>query len=111
LGWSLIGSAITILLAAWVHFYRAETDIRPDKPSIHIIRTGLYKYSRNPIYVCFLLLQAGIGLLMSNLWVLLLVPVAVLVLTKFVIAREEAYLERTFGDAYLNFKQSVRRWL
>ncbi len=111
LGWALVGAGVAILIASWVQVFRAKTNIRPDKPSSAIIRTGLYRFSRNLIYVSFVMLQAGIGLLMSNPWVVVLVPVSLILLNKTVIAREEAYLERAFGENCLAFKRAVRRWL
>jgi protein-S-isoprenylcysteine O-methyltransferase Ste14 len=110
-GWTLIGVAVIILVTSWVHFFQAKTNIRPDKPSSNLIESGLYRYSRNPLYVSGLLLQLGIALLMSNLWIILLVPVSKVIFDRYIIAREEAYLERAFGEVYLDYKRTVRRWL
>ncbi len=109
--WALIGVAVIILIAGWLQFYRAKTNIQPHKPSSNLIQSGLYRFSRNPIYVSGLLLQLGIGLLMNNLWIVLLVPVSKFVFDRYIIAREEAYLERAFGEVYLDYKRTVRRWL
>ena len=116
-GWAVagrlvIGVGIAIIVTGWVQFYRAKTNIQPNKPSSHLIQKGLYRFSRNPIYVSGLLLHLGIGLLTNNLWIVLLVPVSkFLLFDRYIIAREEAYLERAYGEAYLDFKRSVRRWL
>ncbi len=115
-GWSVAGGAliavvVVIAIAGSVQFYRAETNVLAHKPSSNLIQSGLYRFSRNPIYVSGLMLQLGIGLLMNNLWIVLLVPVSKLVFDKYVIAREEAYLERTFGEVYVDYKLSIRRWL
>ena len=110
-GPSLIGVAVAILITGWVQFYRAKTNIQPHKPSSNLIQSGLYRFSRNPIYVSGLLLQLGIALLMNNLWIVLLVPVSRFVFDRYVIAREEAYLERAFGKVYVDYKGTVRRWL
>ena len=109
--WALIGVGVIILIAGWLQFYRAKTNIQPHKPSSNLIQSGLYRFSRNPIYVSGLLLQLGIGLLMNNLWIVLLVPVSKFVFDRYIIAREEAYLERAFGEVYLDYKRTVRRWL
>ncbi len=109
--WALIGVGVIILVAGWVAFVRARTNIQPRKPSSNLIQSGLYRFSRNPIYVAGLFLQLGIALLMNNLWIVLLVPVSKFVFDRYVIAREEAYLERAFGEVYLDYKRSVRRWL
>ena len=110
-GWVVIGVGVLILVAGWVQFFRAKTNILHDRPASHVIRSGLYRFSRNPIYVSGLVLQLGIALLMNNLWIVLLLPVSKMVLDRYVIAREEAYLERAFGEIYLDYRRSVRRWL
>jgi len=102
---------VLILVAGWVHFFRANTNVLHHRPASNLIRRGLFGFSRNPIYVSALVLQVGIALLLNNLWIALLVPVNKLVLDKFVIAREEAYLERKFGEGYVDYKRTVRRWL
>ena len=110
-GRAVIGAGVAILVTCWLQFYRARTNVLHHRPSSNLIRSGLYRFSRNPIYVSGLLLQGGIGLLAGNLWIVLLVPLSQLLLARFVIAREEAYLERAFGEVYLDYKRSVRRWL
>ena len=110
-GWAIVCIGVVILVAGWIHFFQAKTNIQPNKPSSNLIRSGLYRFSRNPIYVSGLLLQLGIALLMNNLWMVLLVPVSKVVFDRYIIAREEAYLERAFGTAYLDYKRTVRRWL
>ncbi len=110
-GWAVIGVGVLILVVGWVQFFRAETNILHHRPASNVIQSGLYRFSRNPIYVSALLLQLGIALLMNNLWIVLLLPVSKRVLDKYVIAREEAYLERAFGEIYLDYRRSVRRWL
>jgi protein-S-isoprenylcysteine O-methyltransferase Ste14 len=81
------------------------------KPTTALVTEGPFRYSRNPIYVALTLLYVGVALLINALWILLLVVPAVLVLRYGVIAREEAYLTRKFGDAYRQYTTQVRRWL
>ncbi len=109
--WALIGVSVIILVAGWVQFFRAKTNVLHNKPASSIIQSGLYRFSRNPIYVSGLLLQLGIALLTNNLWIVLLVPVSKIVFDRYVIGREEAYLERAFGEVYMNYRRSVPRWL
>ncbi len=109
--WAPIGVGVIILVSGWVQFFRAKTNVLHHRPASNLIQGGLYRFSRNPIYVSGLLLQLGIGLLMNNLWIVLLVPLSKFVFDRYVIAREEAYLERAFGAAYVDYKRSVRRWL
>src|SRR5262245_7333289 len=90
---------------------RAHTPVDPMKPTNALVTEGPFRYSRNPIYVALTLLYVGAALLSNALWILLLVVPAVLVLRYGVIAREEAYLTRKFGEAYRQYTAQVRRWL
>jgi protein-S-isoprenylcysteine O-methyltransferase Ste14 len=100
-------------LAGWaaLHFRAAGTELPTWRPSTALVAAGPYRWSRNPIYVALLLVLGGVALLLDSLWlVALLVPVWA-ALRFAVIAREEAYLERRFGDDYRRYKTRVRRWL
>ncbi len=90
---------------------RAHTPVDPMKPTTALVTEGPFRYSRNPIYVALTLLYLGVALLVNALWILLLVVPALVVLRYGVIAREEVYLARKFGDAYRQYTTQVRRWL
>lgn len=106
---TLFGVAVVILINGT--FKRSSTAIEPWKPTSAIITTGFYSFSRNPIYIGFCLFNIGIGLALNSLWIVLsFVPGAILVYY-IAIAKEEAYLEREFGEEYLAYKRKVRRWL
>ena len=90
---------------------RAHTPIDPMKPTTSLVTEGPFRYSRNPIYVALTLLYLGVALLVNALWILLLVVPVLVVIRYGVIAREEAYLTRKFGDAYHQYMAQVRRWL
>jgi protein-S-isoprenylcysteine O-methyltransferase Ste14 len=80
-------------------------------PTTTIVDTGPYRFTRNPIYLGMVLGLIGLAIALNSLWLLLtLVPFAV-VIRYGVIAREEAYLERKFGDVYRRYRARVRRWL
>ena len=90
---------------------RAHTPVDPMKPTTALVTEGPFRYSLNPIYLALTLLYLGVGFLVNALWILLLV-VPVLVMIRYgVIAREEAYLTRKFGDVYRQYTVQVRRWL
>lgn len=72
---------------------------------------GGFNISRNPMYVGLLFLYIGIAIIKGNWWTFILIPVVIFVVTRFVIIKEESYLERAFGEAYLNYKMKVGRWL
>jgi protein-S-isoprenylcysteine O-methyltransferase Ste14 len=111
LGWPLVGGGMA--LAAW--FARtmrgADTTLRPDKPVASLVQDGPFRYSRNPGYLSLTMLYTGIAILRNALWAILLLPLALYVIQREVIEREERYLERTFGEEYLAYKRKVRRWV
>lgn len=92
-------------------FRRAKTDVHPNTPTAVIVETGLFAFSRNPIYLGGHIGLAGVAIAFDSLWVLLMLVPFYLVIRYGVVAREEAYLEREFGEAYLAYKARVRRWL
>jgi protein-S-isoprenylcysteine O-methyltransferase Ste14 len=102
---------VAFIVGAMRLFRSTGQDPRPWAATPEIIRSGVYRFTRNPMYVSLALLQSAIGIGFGNLWIVLLVPVACVVVQMTAIRHEEAYLERKFGDAYLDYKKSVRRWL
>jgi protein-S-isoprenylcysteine O-methyltransferase Ste14 len=113
--WIVGGCLILIGLACFAagvrNFSRAATPLPTNQPARVLVTTGIYRWTRNPIYLGFLLVYGGIGVAAQSPWVLILtLPIAITVRYG-VVAREEAYLERRFGDAYRDYKRGVRRWL
>ncbi len=90
---------------------QAGTSPDPHHPSTALVDQGPYRYTRNPIYLGFGLLAAGVAFLLNAVWTLPLVPVYWFTIDRTMVQREEAYLERRFGDSYLNYKGRVRRWI
>ncbi len=111
LAWALL--AIGLVLLAWfvATFRRGGTPVDPYKPTTAVITGGPYRLSRNPGYLGMALVYAGIALLTDAPWALATLVAAVLVIDRGVIAREERYLERRFGDEYLQYKARTRRWV
>ena len=72
---------------------------------------GPYRFSRNPIYLVFTLLYAGVTVLANALWAAVLLPGVLIVMQRGVIACEERYREHGFGDEYRRYKAHVRRWV
>jgi len=103
--------SLPLALATFRVLSRAHTPVDPMQPTAALVTEGPFRYSRNPIYVALTLLYLGVALLINALWILLLVVPAVLVLRYGVIAREEVYLTRKFGEAYRQYTAQVRRWL
>jgi protein-S-isoprenylcysteine O-methyltransferase Ste14 len=81
------------------------------KPTTVIVRTGPYRFSRNPIYLAFSVFQLAIAVWVNSVWLLATLVGAMALIHYVVIRREEQYLEWKFGAQYLDYKASVRRWL
>jgi len=111
LGAGLTGLSVAQALVAAALMRRAGTEINPARPATALVTTGPFRYTRNPLYVSLTGLYLGITLLLNALWPLLLLPLVLLVVQRGVIRREEAYLERKFGDTYRAYQARVRRWL
>jgi len=105
----LIGLALAT--AGIRNFTRAATPVPTAQPTQALVTTGIHGYTRNPIYLGMFLVYAGIGLVVRSPWILILILPLVLTIRYGVVMREEAYLERRFGDAYRAYKSRVRRWL
>jgi protein-S-isoprenylcysteine O-methyltransferase Ste14 len=104
---------LTSALALWaVHAMRAVgTSPNPARPTTALTIAGPYRFTRNPMYLAFALMSAGVAAVANALWPLLLVPVIVLVIQRVAILPEERYLAAKFGAEYLAFKARVPRWL
>ena len=107
----IIAIALLIALIALAHFFEAKTHVEPWHPTTTIIRKGVYRFSRNPIYLSFCIATVGTGLVLNSWWVVASVTLLKPLLERLVISREETYLEKKFGDHYLEYKRQVRRWL
>lgn len=111
IGATLVVLGAAILVAAVSGFRRAGTNPEPWKPTTAIVATGLYRYTRNPMYLAMAMIHAGIALMCDSPAALLALPIALIVIQSQVIVREERYLEAKFGEGYRHYKARVRRWL
>jgi protein-S-isoprenylcysteine O-methyltransferase Ste14 len=110
-GGILFAAGLLFGMSAMGLFRKAGTDVKPWKTTTAIVATGVYRFTRNPMYLGMAMLYTGLGFLFSSLGVFLLLPVLILTIRTQVIAREERYLEGKFGDDYRAYKARVRRWL
>ena len=108
---ALILVGVALAVAAIRNFSRAETPVPTNVPTRALVTTGIHGWTRNPIYVGFFLIYIGIGIAARSPWILILVLPLAITIRYGVIAREEAYLGRRFGDDYRDYKTRVRRWL
>ncbi|WMT74841.1 isoprenylcysteine carboxylmethyltransferase family protein [Bradyrhizobium sp. Ash2021] len=106
--------ALALALVAWAitTMTRAGSNVPTRLPTTTIVETGPYRFTRNPIYLGMMLGLIGLAIAINSLWLLMtLVPFALVIRYGGVITREEAYLERKFGDVYRRCRARVRRWL
>tara|TARA_B110001454_G_scaffold71502_1_gene69497 strand:- start:3885 stop:4355 length:471 start_codon:yes stop_codon:yes gene_type:complete len=108
---ALIAPGVGLLLAASGLFRRAGTDVKPWKTATALVDSGVYRFTRNPMYLGMALLYAGLAFAFASAGALLLLAVVIGIIQTQVIAREERYLETKFGDVYREYKQRVRRWI
>jgi protein-S-isoprenylcysteine O-methyltransferase Ste14 len=113
-GW--LGAIVFILalaLFAWAiaTITRAGSNVPTNLPTTTIVGNGPYRFTRNPIYLAMVLSLIGLAIALDNLWLLIMLVPFALIINYGVVAREEAYLERKFGDVYRAYRSRVRRWL
>ena len=111
IGWPLIGGGL--LVSRWMlrTMHNADAPVRTDKPVPRLTTDGPFRYTRNPGYLSLAMIYSGIAVLRQALWAILLLPLVLFVIQREVIGCEERYLERTFGEEYLDYKTRVRRWV
>jgi protein-S-isoprenylcysteine O-methyltransferase Ste14 len=110
-GTLLIVLGLGIIFNVRAKMQRVETNIEPWKPTNSIITEGIYAYSRNPVYVAMILIYFGVTIIVDSMWILSFIFLVFFVMHFGVILREEKYLEKKFGEEYLNYKNKVRRWI
>jgi protein-S-isoprenylcysteine O-methyltransferase Ste14 len=103
--------AVGLFVAAVRTFRAAGTPVPGNRPTTAIVRTGPYRFSRNPIYLAFSLFQLGLSVWLDSLGLLLTLTAAVSLMALVVIPREERYLEARFPVEYSSYRAAVRRWL
>ena len=102
---------MTVVAAGIRNFSRAATPVPTNQPARALVTTGIHGWTRNPIYLGIFLVYAAIGNAVRSPWILILALPLAIVIRYGVVAREEAYLESRFGDAFRDYKARVRRWL
>jgi protein-S-isoprenylcysteine O-methyltransferase Ste14 len=107
----LIATAVLIVAAGVRQFFRAGTNLAPNRPTTSLVRSGPFAWSRNPLYLAMHFLLAGLAFVLDDGWLLLMLIPFFLVIHYGVVRREERYLEGRFGDQYRRYKASVRRWI
>ena len=109
----LAAGGVAIGIAGILAFRRLETTVHPMQPdkATAVVRIGVYRYSRNPMYLGLTLVLCGWAVFLGNPWCFLVVPAFVLYMSRFQIVPEERALQSLFGAEYQDYLASVRRWL
>ncbi|MHB1610448.1 MAG: methyltransferase family protein [Sulfobacillus sp.] len=110
------GTALVIasgLLSIWGLrvMQQAGTQVDPNKPTSAIVKSGPFRFSRNPLYLALTIFQLGIGFVFGWPWVWVTLMFTLWLMKYGVIDREERYLEKKFGQEYIDYKSRVRRWI
>ena len=114
--WDLLGVLPLVLgaalnLSADKAFRDAKTTVKPFQESAALITNGVYRISRHPMYLGFVLMLLGLAILLGSLTPLLVVPIFAVVMDRVFIVVEERMLAEKFGQAWLDYKAKVRRWV
>ena len=107
----LAATGFGLVAAALGLFARSGTRAEPWRPASALVASGLYRHTRNPMYLGMSFLGLAIALAFTSVTAALLTILAAFIVDRTVIAREEAYLERRFGANYREYRKRVRRWL
>ncbi len=110
-GMVLAAGAILLIASALMTFRSHKANFHPNRAATHLLTSGPFSISRNPIYLGDVLLVAGIGLWAGSRWILLAAVVLFFLLNELVIKREEKHLEAKFPDKWGQYRQRVRRWI
>ena len=110
-GWLLVVGAIALDISALRTLMRAKTTVRPNRASDHLVTTGPFSFTRNPIYLGNTMLTIGIGLIAGSVWFVLLGLAAAFITQKLAVEPEERHLEARFGKKYRDYRVRVRRWI
>jgi protein-S-isoprenylcysteine O-methyltransferase Ste14 len=111
LGWIAVGIGLALFSWTLWTFVRHRTTVNPYSGASALCRSGPFRFSRNPIYLGDWFILAGVSLLLTTFWPLAFAPLIWAMIRFGVIRHEEAHLQAKFGDAYLDYKARVRRWL
>lgn len=104
-------TGLALIAVALGLFRSSKTRPEPWQPTSALVVSGIFRMTRNPMYLGMAVLSLGIALFFASLPAVLLTALAVLIIDRWVIAREEAYLTRRFGEPYAAYRRKVRRWL
>tara|TARA_B100001741_G_scaffold313577_1_gene320409 strand:+ start:2884 stop:3360 length:477 start_codon:yes stop_codon:yes gene_type:complete len=111
IGFLIVGLALVNFFYTYVTFSNNNEEIHPKTVTTQIFTGGTFKFSRNPVYLSFVMMLLGCGITFNSLWYIYFSIINIILLQYGIIVPEEKYLEKEFGKDYLDYKKSVRRWL
>ena len=114
--WNILGviplaCGIALNLVADRAFHQAQTTVKPFEESTALITTGVFRITRNPMYLGYVLILVGVALLVRSLTPYAVIPIFAILMDRVFIGVEEQMLEKQFGQAWLEYAQKVRRWV
>ena len=110
-GMVLAGGGVVLIGIALGLFRSSRTRPEPWQPASSLVDRGLYRFTRNPMYLGMAMLSLGIAMAFTSIPGAVLAAVSLIIVDRVVVTREEAYLKRRFGQDYIAYMASVRRWL
>jgi protein-S-isoprenylcysteine O-methyltransferase Ste14 len=111
LGIALIVVSLILPVLAFKALEKSKTTHKVSEPTTAIVSSGIFGYTRNPIYLSGFILFVGISFITNSLILIILTVPLFFVIREGVVKREENYLERKFGQEFIDYKKSVRRWI
>ena len=111
LGLLLLGAGVVINYVADAQFHRASTMVKPFEKSTALVTDGMFKISRNPMYLGFGSILLGVAILLGSLTPFLVIPFFIVLMDVVFIRVEERMLAETFGQEWFDYLQKVRRWI
>jgi protein-S-isoprenylcysteine O-methyltransferase Ste14 len=106
-----IAGVVAVDVSALLTLRRADTTVMPHRAAKHLVTDGPYSFTRNPIYLGYVVLTAALGLVSGNLWLLPLAVIVAYAITKVAVEAEEKHLAARFGKRYRDYAARVRRWI
>lgn len=109
----MLVAGVIVSLAGVASFRRHKTTVNPMRPELssELVTTGVYRFSRNPMYLGFALILAGWGVFLASWAALLLLPIFMVYMNLFQIGPEEKFLRKRFGESFIDYSERVQRWL
>jgi len=96
---------------AMVRFIRSKNTLVTIKPATSLETSGIYSFTRNPMYLSLICLYCGLAVFLGNWWTFIFLPLLIVIVQFYVIKKEEQYLQQAFGSNYDDYKRRVRRWI